>query len=41
MIFIRLIEPTEIADLMETVIKNKGINATTLVIDGGLDAPII
>ncbi len=37
----RLIEPTEIADLMETVIKNKGINATTLVIDGGLDAPII
>lgn len=37
----RLIEPSEIADLMESVIKNKGINATTIVIDGGLDAPII
>jgi len=37
----RLIEPDEIADLMETVITNKGINATTLAIDGGLGAPII
>lgn len=37
----RLIEPAEIADLMEVVIKNKGINATTLTIDGGLGAPIL
>lgn len=37
----KLIEPEEIADLMETVIKNKSINATTLVIDGGLGAPIV
>ncbi len=37
----RLIEPDEIANLMETIIINKGINATTLVIDGGLDAPKI
>jgi NAD(P)-dependent dehydrogenase (short-subunit alcohol dehydrogenase family) len=37
----KLVEPTEIADLMETVIKNGSINATTMVIDGGLDAPII
>jgi NAD(P)-dependent dehydrogenase (short-subunit alcohol dehydrogenase family) len=37
----KLIEPDEIADLMETVITNKGINATTLAIDGGLGAPII
>ncbi|MEK7471626.1 MAG: SDR family oxidoreductase [Patescibacteria group bacterium] len=37
----KLIEPEEIADLMEAVIKNKSINATTLTIDGGLGAPII
>lgn len=37
----KLVEPEEIADLLETVIKNKSINATTIVIDGGLDAPII
>ena len=35
------VEPEEIADLMETVIKNGSINATTLVIDGGLGAPIV
>jgi NAD(P)-dependent dehydrogenase (short-subunit alcohol dehydrogenase family) len=37
----KFVEPEEIADLMETVIKNKSINATTLVIDGGLGAPIV
>jgi len=37
----KLVEPDEIADLMETVIANKSINATTLAIDGGLGAPII
>jgi hypothetical protein len=37
----KLIEPDEIADLMETVITNKSINATTLAIDDGLGAPII
>lgn len=37
----KLIEPTEIADLMATVINNKSINATTLVIDGGLGAPVV
>jgi 3-oxoacyl-[acyl-carrier protein] reductase len=37
----KLIEPDEIADLMEQVIKNKGINATTLIIDSGLSAPIV
>lgn len=37
----RLIEPEEIADLMEVAIQNKGINATTLTIDGGLGAPIL
>ncbi len=37
----KLVEPEEIADLMETVIKNGSINATTLVIDGGLGAPIV
>ena len=37
----KLIEPDEIADLMETVIANKSINGTTLAIDGGLGAPII
>ncbi len=35
------IKPSEIADLMETIIKNKSINATTIVIDGGLSTPII
>lgn len=37
----KLVEPEEIAELMEQVIKNKSINATTLLIDGGLSAPII
>jgi hypothetical protein len=37
----KFVEPREIADLMEVVIKNESINATTLVIDGGLGAPII
>jgi len=37
----KLVEPEEIADLMEAVIKNGSINATTLVIDGGLDAPVV
>lgn len=37
----KFIEPEEIADLMEAVIKNGSINATTLVIDGGLGAPIV
>jgi NAD(P)-dependent dehydrogenase (short-subunit alcohol dehydrogenase family) len=37
----KLIEPEEIADLMEAAITNKSINATTLAIDGGLRAPII
>ena len=37
----KFVEPEEIADLLETVIKNKSINATTLVIDGGLGAPIV
>ena len=37
----KLIEPEEIADLMEAAITNKSINATTLVIDGGLGAPIV
>lgn len=35
------VEPEEIADLMETVIKTKSINAATLLIDGGLGAPIV
>lgn len=35
------VEPAEIADLMETVIKTKSINAATLLIDGGLGAPIV
>lgn len=35
------VEPEEIADLLETVIKTKSINATTLLIDGGLGAPIV
>lgn len=37
----KLIEPNEIADLMETVISNTSINGTTLALDGGLGAPII
>lgn len=37
----KLIEPEEIADLTEQVINNKGINATTLIIDGGLSSPIV
>jgi dihydromonapterin reductase/dihydrofolate reductase len=37
----KFVEPEEIADLMEQVIQNGSINATTLVIDGGLGAPII
>ena len=37
----KFVEPEEIADLMETAIKNGSINATTLVIDGGLGAPIV
>lgn len=37
----KLVEPEEIADLMEAVINNKSINATTLIIDGGLGAPIV
>lgn len=35
------VEPEEIAELMQTVITNKSFNATTIVIDGGLGAPII
>lgn len=34
------VQPEEIADLMEIAVKNKSINATTLVIDGGLSAPV-
>lgn len=37
----KLIDPEEIADLMETVITTKSINGTTLAIDGGLGAPIV
>lgn len=37
----KLIEPEEIANLMETAIKTNSINATTLIIDGGLSAPIV
>ncbi len=37
----KLVEPEEIAQLMEVAIKNQSINATTLVIDGGLSAPIV
>ncbi|HSW74595.1 MAG TPA: SDR family oxidoreductase [Candidatus Saccharimonadales bacterium] len=37
----KFVEPEEIADLMEVAVKNGSINATTLVIDGGLGAPII
>lgn len=37
----RLIEPSEIADTMVLLIQNKGLNATTITIDGGLSSPII
>jgi NAD(P)-dependent dehydrogenase (short-subunit alcohol dehydrogenase family) len=37
----RLIEPEEIADLMQAIITNPGINATVVAIDGGLGAPIM
>lgn len=37
----KLIEPDEIASLMSQLIVNKGINATTVVIDGGLSSPIV
>jgi NAD(P)-dependent dehydrogenase (short-subunit alcohol dehydrogenase family) len=37
----RLVEPEEIADLMEVIIKSPSINATTLLIDGGYTAPFI
>lgn len=36
-----LVEPSDIATLMEEVINNKSINATTLVIDAGLGSPIV
>lgn len=36
-----LVEPADIADFMEQVIRNKSINATTLTIDAGLGAPIV
>ena len=37
----RLIEPAEIADLMEAIINNPSITATTIPIDGGYSSPII
>lgn len=37
----QFVEPAEIANLMETVINTKSINATTLLIDGGYSSPII
>lgn len=37
----KLVDPEEIADVMELLIKNKSMNATTVIIDGGLGAPII
>lgn len=37
----KFIEPTEIADLMEQVIGNRGINATTILIDSALSSPIL
>ncbi len=40
-IIAELVEPSDIATLMEEVIKNKSINATTLVIDAGLGSPIV
>lgn len=37
----KLVEPEEIANLMQTIIENPNINATVLTIDGGYSAPII
>ncbi len=37
----RLVEPAEIADLMEAIINNPSITATTIAIDGGYTSPII
>ena len=37
----KLIEPDEIASLMSQLISNKGFNATTVVIDGGLSSPVV
>lgn len=37
----KFIEPEEIADLMEAIIANPSINATTILIDGGYSSPII
>jgi len=36
-----LVESEDVAALMEQVIRNKSINATTLLVDGGLSAPIV
>lgn len=36
-----LIEPTDIANLMEQLINNRGINATTLLIDSALSSPTL
>lgn len=35
------IKPENIANLMEALINNPDINATTVLIDGGLSAPIV
>jgi 3-oxoacyl-[acyl-carrier protein] reductase len=37
----KLIEPEEVANLVEQVITNKAINAATLLIDGGLSSPVV
>lgn len=37
----QLIEPGDIASLMEQVIANKGINATTILIDSGISSPVV
>lgn len=37
----RFVEPEEVADLMETIIKNPSITATTIALDGGYSAPHI
>lgn len=37
----RLVEPAEVADLMEAIINNPSITATTIPIDGGYTAPVI
>jgi 3-oxoacyl-[acyl-carrier protein] reductase len=37
----KLVEPEEIADMMELCINNESINATTLTIDGGLSAIVL